>query len=95
MFWYNPDTALCRLGGGSLLFLGFFELSKSGLKNITNVTYYQTDNLELEFIDPPKVSWCLDGEELKTAKTKFNFSVNRRIKMLLPKENIKKLFEEE
>ena len=37
----------------------------------------------------------LDGEELKTAKTKFNFSVNRRIKMLLPKENIKKLFEEE
>ena len=34
-------------------------------------------------------------EELKTAKTKFNFSVNRRIKMLLPKENIKKLFEEE
>ena len=73
----------------------FFELSKSGLKNITNVTYYQTDNLELEFIDPPKVSWCLDGEELKTAKTKFNFSVNRRMKMLLPKENIKKLFEEE
>ena len=42
------------------------------------VTYYQTDNLELEFIDPPKVSWCLDGEELKTAKTKFNFSVNSK-----------------
>ena len=73
----------------------FFQLSKNGLKNIPNVTYYQTNNLELEFLDPPKVSWCIDGEEFKTFETKYIFSVHKRTKMLLPNENVNRLFEKE
>lgn len=73
----------------------FFQISKYGLKNVPNVSYYQTDNLELEFLDPPKVSWCIDGEEFKTPERNFKFSVNTRPKMLLPNKNINKLFEEE
>ncbi len=73
----------------------FFQLSKNGLKNISNVTYYQTNNLELEFLDPPKVSWCIDGEEFKTFETKYIFSVHKRTKMLLPNENVNRLFEKE
>lgn len=73
----------------------FLQLSKNGLKNIPNVTYYQTNNLELEFLDPPKVSWCIDGEEFKTFEKKYIFNVNRRTKMLLPNENVNRLFEKE
>lgn len=73
----------------------FFQLSKNGLKNIPNVTYYQTNNLELEFLDPPKVSWCIDGEEFKTFETKYIFNVHKRTKMLLPNENVNRLFEKE
>lgn len=89
------EVALIPLKTKKDMLKAFFELSKYSLKNISNVTYYQTDNFEMEFIDPPKVSWCIDGEEYKTPKLSFKFSVAKKTKMLLPKMNIKRLFEEE
>lgn len=71
------------------------QVSTHQIKDIPGFTYYQTDNLDLEFIDPPKVSWCLDGEEYKTPMTKFSFRVDTSMKMLLPRENINRLFKEE
>ena len=65
------------------------------IKDIPGITYYQTDNLELEFLDPPKTSWCIDGEEYKTSKTTFVFEIDRSTTMMMPRENIKKLFESE
>ena len=64
------------------------------VKNIQGVTYYRTNNLEMEFINKPKTSWCIDGEEYKSDSKKFEFRVEQSMKMLVPKENIKKLFEE-
>ena len=64
------------------------------VKDVPGVTYYKTDNFEIEFLDPPKSSWCIDGEEYKTTKTSFKFEVSQEIKMLVPEENINKLFEE-
>ena len=65
------------------------------IKDIPGVTYYQTDNLELEFIDPPKTSWCIDGGELKTSKVNFKFEIDRSTTMLMPRKNISQLFESE
>lgn len=64
------------------------------VKDIPGVTYYRTNNFEIEFIDSPKSSWCIDGEEYKSTKTKFKFEVSQELSMLVPKENINKLFEE-
>lgn len=69
------------------------QVSTTEIKDIPGITYYQTDNLEIEFLNGPKTSWCIDGEEYKSPKTKFTFRVNNNTKMLLPKENIDKLFE--
>lgn len=65
------------------------------IKDIPGVTYYKTDNFEIEFIDPPKTSWCIDGEEYITATTKFVFGVEKCMKMMTPKDNLEYLFEEE
>ena len=64
------------------------------VKDIPGITYYQTDNFEIEFLDPPKTSWCIDGEEYKETKTKFKFEVNQESRMLIPTENISQLFED-
>lgn len=72
----------------------FFLINNKDVKDIPDITYYQTNNLEIEFLDSPKASWCIDGEEYKTSKTKFTFRVERNTKMLMPKESINKLFEE-
>jgi len=69
-------------------------ISTKDVKDIPGITYYQTNNLEIEILTKPKSSWCTDGEEYKTYKRKFKFRVEQNMKMLVPKENIKKLFDE-
>ena len=69
-------------------------ISTMDVKDIPNITYYQTNNFEIEFLNGPKTSWCIDGEEYKSTSTKFEFNVKQNMKMLVPKVNIKKLFYE-
>lgn len=68
------------------------QLTTKDAKDIPGITYYQTNNLEIEFLTEPKTSWCIDGEEYKSSSNKFKFKVDKSIKMLMPKENVKKLF---
>ncbi|MBQ2639513.1 MAG: diacylglycerol kinase family lipid kinase [Bacilli bacterium] len=62
------------------------------IKDIPGITYYQTNNLEIEFLNKPKTSWCIDGEEYKIRGKKFKFKVDKSMQMLMPKENVEKLF---
>ncbi len=69
-------------------------VSTVDVKTIPDITYYQTDNFEIEFLSPLETSWCIDGEEYKTTTQKYTFTVNQDMKMLVPKDNIKKLFDD-
>lgn len=69
-------------------------ISTMDVKDIQGITYYRTDNFEIEFLTNPKTSWCNDGEEYKSDSKKFNFRVEQSMKMLVPQKSIKKLFEE-
>ena len=64
------------------------------VKTIPNVTYYQTDNFELEFLSKEKNSWCVDGEEYKVENNIIKFRLEQSMKMLVPSENVNKLFNE-
>ena len=52
-------------------------VSTMDVKDIPDITYYQTDNFEIEFMDKPKTSWCIDGEEYKINTNKFIFRVEK------------------
>ena len=69
-------------------------VSTIDVKKIPGITYYRTNNLEIEFLTKPKSSWCLDGEEYKNTSMKFDFKVEQSMKMLVPKGKINKMFEE-
>lgn len=64
------------------------------VKDIPDITYYQTNNFEIEFVKKLKKSWCIDGEEYQEKTDKFKFSVTQTMKMLVPKENMNQLFDE-
>ncbi len=70
----------------------FIMLNNRDAKDIPGVTYYQTDNLEIEFLDKLKTSWCYDGEEYISDSNKFTFRVDTDTKMMLPEKNVVKLF---
>ena len=69
-------------------------ISTMDVKDIPGITYYQTNNFEIEFLDKPKTSWCIDGEEYKSDSNKFTFHVEKNMKMQVPRETLDKLFDE-
>ncbi len=87
------EVAFCNVKTKAELVKIFILLNNMDAKDVPGVTYYQTNNLEIEFDRKPKVSWCIDGEEFPITTNKFTFRVDQETTMLLPKENIVKLFE--
>ena len=68
--------------------------STMDIKDIPGITYYRTNNIEIDFLNAPKTSWCIDGEEFKSTSMNFKFTVNKKMKMLVPREKAKELFDE-
>ena len=60
-------------------------------KDIEGVESYQTDNLEIEFLDKIKTNWCIDGDELKQNSQTFKFRIEKGMPMLMSDEVLKKL----
>ena len=87
------EVAFCHVKNKAELMKVFVLLNTMDAKDVPDITYYQTDNIEIEFLDKPKVSWCIDGEEYKSKSNKFVFRVDTETKMMLPEENVVELFE--
>ena len=72
----------------------FALINTMDVKDIAEITYFQTNNFEIEFLDKPKTSWCIDGEEYIENTNTFRFKVEQNMKMRVPKTNMNRLFEE-
>ena len=86
------EVALAKVKNKKEMLKMLVLVSTIDVKDIPGIEYYQTDNLELEFLDKPKTSWCIDGEEYPATTTKFQFRVEQNMKMQVPKETAKTLF---
>lgn len=87
------EVAFAEVKNKKDMFKMLVLINSKEIKDIPGITYYQTNNLEIEFLKGPKTSWCIDGEEYKSSKMKFTFKVDNNMDMLLPKESINRLFE--
>ena len=45
-----------------------------------------------QFKENIKNNWTIDGEKLKDEQTTYKITINKDLRMLLPKKNISKLF---
>lgn len=88
------EVALAKVKTKKDMLRMLVQVSTMDVKKIPGIKYYRTNSFNIEFLDTPKTSWCIDGEEYKSNSTKFEFRVEQSMKMLVPKENITKLFEE-
>lgn len=86
------EVALAKVKNKTDMLKMLVLLTTIEVKDIPGITYYRTNNFEIEFKNKPKKSWCIDGEEFKKKTKKFVFSVEQNMKMQVPKENLKKLF---
>ena len=86
------EILLCNLKRKSDIIKALHHIKNAGIENIPGCEYYKASTLDLEFDDIPKYSWGLDGEEFKSLEKKYSFRVNKDIDILLPGDNIEKLF---
>lgn len=89
------EVLLCDIKTKFQLIRKVSMLKKKDIRKIPGLTYYETDNIKIEFEKVPADSWCLDGEEMKHNTKTFNFSISKEINVLVPKVNIDKLFVQE
>ena len=67
-------------------------LVKTGITNVPGIYCHTSDKIEITFKEKIKNDWTIDGEKLKDEKQKYTITINKELKMLLPKKNIPKLF---
>ena len=63
----------------------------SDISNVQGVETYKTDNLKIWFNDDFK-PWCLDGEKYDSTEHYYKIDTNKKVDMLIPNENVEKLF---
>ncbi len=88
------EVALCDIKTKAEIIPKLYTIISKDIRDVPGVTYYKTDNIEIIFDEVPESSWCLDGEEYKHKEKKFKFEICNEFKMLVPKKNLNKLFEE-
>ena len=86
------EVLLCTIHNKADIIKSLYHIKNNGVENIPGCEYYCTSNLKIEFDETPNFSWGLDGEEYKSKTNIFEFSINKKINILLPESNIEKLF---
>ena len=67
-------------------------LVKTGITNVPGIYCHTNDKIEINFKEKVKNNWTIDGEKLKEETKTYTITINKELKMLLPKKNISKLF---
>ena len=63
------------------------------MKKLTLIFVFLLGSLSVLFSEIPKKSWCIDGEKLEpNSQNKYNIEIANKVKILIPKKNINKLF---
>lgn len=86
------EVAIAKVNNKAEMLKMLVLLTTVEVKDIPGVTYYRTNNLEIEFLNKQKTSWCIDGEEYKEKTNKYTFRVEQNMKMQVPREKINVLF---
>ena len=87
------EVVLCKSTDKKEILKILYLLKTRNLEDIKEIEYYKTNNIEIEFNEEIP-SWCIDGEKYEQKDKKFLFTVDDNTKMIMPKKNIDKLFEE-
>lgn len=88
------EVVLCNLTKKSEVIKSLYYLATSKMKQAKGFEFLKVSNLEIEFEKDFKNSWCLDGEEYNINTNKFKIEIVNDFNILIPKKNVKKIFEE-
>lgn len=86
------EVMFCNITKRKDLAKTFALVIRDGITNVPGIYFYTTDEFEIKFKSTVKNDWTVDGEKLKDEQRIYRFTINKDLKLLLPKKNLKKLF---
>ena len=88
------EVLMCKVENNWDIIKALHYLKRRDMNNLPSFfKYYKTNDFKLKFDETPTCSWCVDGDEYKHDTSEFHFVVTNEMPMLVPKKNIKKLFD--
>ena len=85
------EVLFCNLTKKKDVIKTLYYLSLHDITKVPGFYFYKTDNLKIKF--KKKISsWCIDGERLEEEEEEYKITVEKNIKIMMPKKNIKNLF---
>ena len=86
------EIMFCKITRRKDLVKTIILLVKTGITNVPGIYCHTSNEIEINFKEKIKNNWTIDGEKLKDEQKKYKITINKDLKMLLPKKNIPKLF---
>ena len=86
------EVMFCNITRRKDLVKTLILIIKDGITNVPGIYCHTCKDLEINFKEPVKNNWTIDGEKLKDEQTKYTFTINKELHLLVPKKNISKLF---
>lgn len=86
------EVMMCSLAKVRKIAKAIYYLKTSDLSKVEGIEIYKTDHLTVKFHHRKEVNWCIDGEKLIGRDKEYEIKVIKNIKIKLPKENLKDLF---
>ena len=86
------EVLLCNFAKKKDIIRSLYFLTLYDVEKVPGIHFYKTNNIKMRFSEVPKKAWCIDGEELEENPTKYEITIDRDIKMMIPRKNIDKLF---
>ena len=86
------EVLICNLPKRIHFLKAIYMLKTDRVTQAPGVYYYRTNKLEIEFNKPIKNNWCIDGEMFDKQTTKYVITIDKELKILMPRKNVDKLF---
>lgn len=87
------EVVFCTIKRKKDIVKSLYFFTKYDPSKVPGFYFYRTNNIKLKINNAEEETWCIDGEKLeKSPNNKYNIEILNKIKILIPKKNIKKLF---
>jgi len=86
------EVLLCNFAKKKDIIKSLYFLTLYDVEKVPGIHFYRTDRIKIKFAEKPKKAWCIDGEMLEKNVKDYEITIDRNMKMMIPRKNIDKLF---
>ena len=83
------EILFCNLRKRTDIIKSLIMAKTSNITKVSGFDFYKTDYIRIKFKGKMKRSWCLDGEEVESAKKEFIITIRRNVEIMMPNKDSK------